>query len=547
MDENITLNFYNQKLINDLLSKGININDVNYKESPNYASIKDQRIYTDKNGIMTVEEYIERFLLKEEIVQLTYESIYDMGNTTELSNDDCTYNELSREIIDNLKLLDKEIQVEKKKLELELMNKKIFKEDKQLLKKQLDEKMKSFKKEVFDEKVKEFSIKFTRSGGLIERIKKFLNFDIKLFDTNNLKYQSEIFKILYFFYMIDYKYFPNINVLKLLSNQSMENADNSFFDMVTNNGRVIRFIKNQLEKELSLSVKMKIQEALSIISSRWNDLYEDAWKQVAYFAQHGYESVKIESINSFILKTSAINTSTIVKTGEYRHSPIETLYLKILQGENLGLIKDMLKLHDTQTKTDYIVPEEYIEEMKLLKFINIDDVETFIKTNASKIEKFIKSDLQLNYKITRIKKCASYVLEILNNYLNRANPLEKVPVTALLVISCLQAIMSDTEYNTSDNKYHGYANSSKSRKPPRVQDAIKKDKRTKEKNKRTPDIIKMHWERKIYEHLYANIGKHDNFKKLIELGKHFDKILEKIYEVPNVEGMLELHKYYLSK
>jgi hypothetical protein len=215
----------------------------------------------DTDGIRTLEEYIERDLLKETEVVDTYESIYDMGNPYELSDEECEYTALAKEIINVMSLVGED---------------------------DVDAKLIDFVK-IFD-----------RPGGLKEQLKESLDFDLELFDKNNNKYKREICKILYFFYMLKNKYFPRINVLELLSKHSMENIDNSFLGMKTVYGRIIKIIKDSLEKELSLlpssnKNKNNIKNAVRHVALTWDIFLDCVRMGMDYLAERGckYEFEKI--------------------------------------------------------------------------------------------------------------------------------------------------------------------------------------------------------------------------------------------------------------
>ena len=156
--------YFNEDIIDSLKAKGIDINNRDYKESKNYANEKNELIFAGNAGVMTVEEYIERYLIPQHKVTLNYDSIYDMGNNIEPTDNDCLYETLAAEIIENLNLVDNEGDT------LEAA---------------------------------EFAKRFNRQGGIIDRLKKYLNFDIELFDRNNIKYKFEICKIIYLFYILD--------------------------------------------------------------------------------------------------------------------------------------------------------------------------------------------------------------------------------------------------------------------------------------------------------------------------------------------------------
>ena len=94
-----------------------------------------------------------------------------------------------------------------------------------------------------DAEAEEIVNKFNRTGGLVERLKTYLNFDLNAFEKENKQYKYDRCKILYFFYMLENTYFPETNILMLLSKPSMENIDNSLLGMQSYNGMIIKSIR----------------------------------------------------------------------------------------------------------------------------------------------------------------------------------------------------------------------------------------------------------------------------------------------------------------
>lgn len=80
-----------------LLSYSIDICHNDYKNSEYYSKIKDTRIFGCAGGSMSLEEFIERYLLIDQ--KTLYKSIYDMGNTCELVDDKCEDTAVAKEII----------------------------------------------------------------------------------------------------------------------------------------------------------------------------------------------------------------------------------------------------------------------------------------------------------------------------------------------------------------------------------------------------------------------------------------------------------------
>ena len=491
-----------QSIINDA---GINIQDLNYKKSPNYQKAKYEWVFSDIYVAMPLEEYIERFLLTKEQVSATYESIYDMGNTEELTPDDCDYTELAYNII-------------------QTMNLDVGKHGRDI-----------------EDKIEAISTGFTRPGGLIKQLKYHLNFEIRRFDENNPKFQQEIFKILFFFYRLKNQECSEIEVLELLSKHSMENADNTILGRKTRNAEVIQHVTNSLSKEVSLDVKESMKKGLLQIVTDWES-----------FFIHIPMAIKVSKSNGNIINLqAAFDAIADFLEGEierdifeYQQSPIETLYFFMIKSEFLGYVNDMLFTNRTQTENNYTVPIELAEKFQHIsqKRMALDDIRGYLQNNSVEVAKSVyhnkptKSD---DYRNIRKEETLSKVLKIMGFLKRYKGTLfdESGNFSELLIISCLQAIFQDDASEKLNYKFHGFQNH---KKHIRVQVALKSDEHPFE-------AVQVYWVRKVIDRFNANLGKHDERLFMIELEKICDMWMSIILDIPNIEDMLNTHNRYIRK
>lgn len=320
------MSVFDEYLKKSLLSEGIDISNVNYKESDEYKKIKDQRILGCEGGSMSCEEYIERNLLPMNDMKVfdVYKSKYDMGSKYEFDSDECEDIEVAKEII--------------------VLEKLAGEND-------------------IDAESIEFVKTFYRSGGLIERLNNYLGLDLDAFVYKDKRYKYERCKILYFIYMLEHHYIPNVNVLMLLSKPSMENIANYY--METFNGKTIGLIKESLEKELDLSVgkeiKKEINKDVATIVHAWDCFLGNVYKLVDFFSIRGLEYDFEKTIHLLLSDTRSPKAQSIPR---YTLSPIETLYLKVVQHEYLGNILDIDIINNIEKDCNYNVPQKLIEEMK---------------------------------------------------------------------------------------------------------------------------------------------------------------------------------------
>lgn len=224
-------------------SKGVNINALHYKDDENYIKIRDKRIGGFPGGVMSLEEFVDRFMYTNR----AFDSIYDMGNPNEIEADLCTNPAVASEIwyafySDSDEITEANI---------------------------LDE--------------------LERKKGLIARIRKYLGIDLNELNRNDDREKCERSKILYFFYMLEHKYYPKTNVLMLLDKPSMENIDNTFLGWETQNGEILRTVKESLGKELSLEEKGRIYSAISNISFAWDNILNNVRLLLDFLHDYGFD------------------------------------------------------------------------------------------------------------------------------------------------------------------------------------------------------------------------------------------------------------------
>lgn len=496
-------------VIKHLKDNSVNLQKSTYKKSEEFLKIRNHYIWVEGFSPMPIGEYIERYLLTTKEVVATYESIYDMGNIVEFDKEACKYNPLAKEIIKNIGE-DKEAKFDTKKIMRDLI----------------------------------------RKTGLIDRLKKYLNFDIGLFCKDNIKYQREIFKILYFFYIIENsdenKKIRKKMILQLLSKYSMENLDGYFINKKTYNGVLVKKIKNSLEKELEIVSKENIRNSLIKIQSDWNTVLEKAYTSARVLKEklNLNDACLIPRIDLAInFLQSPECKEEIKRSAEYKHSPIETLYLKVLQSEHLGCVKDFVFINDIQYNLNGIASTEFIKKMKALRAKKIMVKDISFKINYEEIARFV----YLKSKPTktereRIKDNIGKVVKLYRFFKadTLAQPDDSSRIDELFIVSCLQAIILDKKgREVFDYTFHNYQEEASTRKPT-IQGALLGDKRVYE-------ALKYYWIRRVMDRWYSNCGMHETRGKLRELEKTCDNIRAKILLRPNVDEMLDMHNYYIAK
>ena len=473
-------------------SKGVDLSTKNYKREAKYIEIKDKRLDGFPGGAMSLEEFIDRFMR----TNCSFDSIYDMGNPNEIEDSECTDDAVATEIWYSLSL-DKEGITEAN---------------------------------VLDE--------LERKSGLIERIEKYLGIDLNQLIRDDDREKRERSKILYFFYILEHRYYPNINVLMLLDKPSMENIDNTFLGWQTHNGKIVRTVKEALGKELPLGEKGRVYSTIAAISTEWDSTLNNARLLLDFLHDYGFDYTSVELLHSPI-PIFISNEGSRENTCQY---PVERLYLTVSQREYLGNLLDIAFVNKIQSSNSYDVPPELVEEMRSLihKPLDFNNVEEHIKDNALRLSYYVYLGKKTTKEDVRRIRTFAHKFQKFLNFCNRANcviPIQEIS-NELQIVSFLQALILDDQSEAFDYTYHDYQDRAKHMM--RVQAALKND-------KSVPDALQVYWIRKVTDRWYANVGKYDVRLKLREIEQACDELRKQILSQSTLDGMVATHDFYLDQ
>ena len=359
----------------------------------------------------------------------------------------------------------------------------------------------------------------------------------------------------------------------------MENIDTSVLGMQTYNGEDIKAIREKLGKE----IKPEMKNRLHIVSLLC--YFFDFFLKSQNIIADTYEDLGRSDIASKSLRNARYLISFYNKFDEkYELSPIEMFYFRLVQFEEIGNIKDILFINNIEIKSNYDVPSDMIEEMKMFVYekVSYDEIDTFIDKNLKEFAPYVflkrnvdHNDLKkLRHNKSKVKKGLEYfsrtnftidtdsVLDKLHSEIDfnnleessyyqsdlqesiehfcRTNMTIDVPsvFNKLFIVSAYQAILLDKKDEIFEYKFWGYR---KFMNTIRVQAALK--------NEQPPvDALKAYWTRKIIDHYYANIGKYELRCELRKLEDFSDKFLiELISTCINPSDMEYTLEFYIHE
>jgi len=487
---------------------GIDIYDYNYKESDGYKENKNILVDVNDSFSLSLDVYIERYLLTDHERYDLYDSIYSMGNPSKLSKEECTDEAVATEIL---------------------------RPDEGLIKDDGEGEEEFIKQRISRKRY-----------GYIDRIKKYLKLDLAAYDYSNLQCMQERAKFLYYICEAENKKFKDVNFLEMLSKPSMENVDNSFWGWNTGNGEFIHDIKNSLEKEIALDTIADIKKSASEILGTWNDIIVNARRLFEMLDANGCDLTPF--INGIKSKREKINSSSCSHNVSYT-TPLTDLYLKIILLEYLGHINDTRMILEKAESNVYDVPPMFFSKMRDFSrtYLSDDDYDSFFDIqNVQEIAKYIylKEETDKEER-RRIRNSKEKLLRFLKLY-KFADPTgehrDTQGVSMLLVISCLQAILLDDSGELFEYSYHGFEGKKGNRRKTHdhVQAVLKKD-------DPVCDALQLYWVRKVLDRCYANMGLNDALQASREFEKLCCDIDERIFSSYSIDEMKKMSSLYVNE
>lgn len=193
---------------------------------------------------------------------------------------------------------------------------------------------------------------------------------------------------------------------------------------------------------------------------------------------------------------------------------------------------DIKKINTFETEIVYDFTPEMIAKMcEFHKMeIKISDVKNYVKKNACNLRKYVylKENVDDTEK-RRLKNSGGKVEKALKfvEFTKLAFAERKV-TTKLSIISCLQVICLDKESEIFDYVFAGYEEYLNNK--PRFQPAVWE-------GNNAVSALKTYWVRRVTDHWYANIGRHQTRTALRELENAIDDMLIHIYSCSTINEM----------
>ena len=408
--------------------------------------------------------------------------------------------------------------------------------------------------DIREERTEQMLQRIYRPGGIINRLKRDLGFDIKQFDQK--QYGSEKCKLIYFIYEMENHKLPELmgkkefNLTQFLKESSMESVDNSVlgqedYQWETRSGKILRIIRHTLEKEMDLQVKDEIWKTFDCVAHDWEQMMQSVKRQMELNSIYEKPSLDLETVKDFLLQRSSY-LSQLAETEILQVSPIAVFYFIIAKYELLGEIRDYKKVVNIPIEADYNVPSKLIPNMLRLhtEKIPLDCVKEYISNCADPWvdyvyfgeEKALNKDERKKQQ-RKIRESGKKVVGLLQSFARRKPHINyENEITILRIISCLQAILTDKNDVNFEYTAYGLGN----HKPFKVSGALQ------ETDEYALDSRIAFWERKVDDHLYANIGRYDIICKFREFQNICCGVMDEIYSAKSISEVLCIHQIYYN-
>jgi hypothetical protein len=393
----------------DLYNLHIDINDDNYRKMDNFIKLKDILIMDTENRFIYSEAwFVEKYIVGQERYEKIY-GCYEMG-------------------------------VERSLNELEL---------------NLDQMCRAltiYSVECCEMDQKDIYRNITRNGkktGLIQRLKEQLDFDINDFDDD-----QEKLKLLYLCYRFERR-FGNKTLTAFLKKPSLENVDNSYTEIQNVNGEMMAFLKRSLEREVAVKFVVVAKEMVDKVARGWEKQIIDLRQQLDYdlFTDNKQE---IERAYKMVGGYEQFYNKKTYLHGRYKHSLLETFYLKLLEHENIGREYDVIAVSNSVLDVDFVENDtvEFYDRLAAIE-INISEVDTYLKEHRLEMVSYVfskeKTTSNEKDRYDRVAPKVKYFIKMLIDN-TKYKGIEVVSI--LLIVSCIREILSLKDADKIENRYY---------------------------------------------------------------------------------------------
>lgn len=300
---------------------------------------------------------------------------------------------------------------------------------------------------------------FKRSQKGLIAILKEIGIDLDGFDV-----RSDKVRLLYFMYCFQAEH--KMEWRPFLKNPTLENIDLSLINEHTRNGELTAELKRAVSRGVSSGFIKSVKDNIFHIVSGWEQmifkvsvlsapLYGHSMLPKLELIDRWMESIRVK----FTGEDASMNGTGF---GTYRHSLLETVYLKLAQHENLGRENDIIDIAGTVKNhcagQDNAHPGPYLAALR--RAVPIDGWRAFCKENRDKLVSLVMNKPDISPSEYRkfdaaLKEFPQYLEMLQKN--TSVQKLKHIP--ELLIVAFVQELLELKPKESVANRFYRYQTS----------------------------------------------------------------------------------------
>lgn len=369
----------------------------------------------------------------------------------------------------------------------------------------------------------------TDKKGLLIRIKETLGFDLNDFPNE----QQARMKLLYLLYCFEREF--GVEFSSYFNNPTLENTDDLIVNVKTKNGHLMEYLKRQIVRELDTPFILTVNSLCCKMIEDWeNQLRELMFKLDTIMTRN----TKDELVSECNLALELFEpVEHITEHGKYKHSLLETVYLKLWQHENLGRENDILDV--TQRTQEFLsnLPNNLTKYQKLAgKTIYKKDLKKYVYDNRKTLAQLVFESDTITSNQYKKFDIASDKVELYLEMLNDNTSVNKfVDIPELLVIAAIQEIINLDKKEVLPNKFYRHSTSEQRT----LNSELSYGSRAFRKNQ-------LAWVARVNTRYNAYNGRKEESLLVYRTQSVIDKIIVTLFKINSITDMLVFHNFFLQ-
>jgi hypothetical protein len=365
--------------------------------------------------------------------------------------------------------------------------------------------------------------------GLLMRIKDTFGFELDDF-PNEQQARLKLVSLLYCFERV-YK----VEFTSYFNNPTLENVNDIIINSNTKNGYLLEYLRRSIVRDLNIEFIAFINSACCKMVEEWESQLQKLMLKLDTLVTRDTGAELKRSCELILELTKQIDC--ITEHGKYKHSLLETVYLKLWQHENLGREHDILEV--TQKTQEFIasLPDDLTEYRSLAgKTVYKKDMKQFIKDNRKLLAKLAFESDSVTSNQYKVFDLASEKVEYYLDMLNDNTMVNKfIDIPQLLVVAAIQEIINLDKKEVFPNRFYRYTTTDQKTMNTELvygTDAFRKS--------------QLAWVARVNTRYNAYNGRKDEALLAYKAQSAIDKIIVNLFKTNSITDMLVVHNFYMQ-